>query len=159
MKKNILINLLTIAGIIVLGILMILLAKPNHSGGWEQASTYFIEEIWSKASGLTIIVFGLVILAIILINRKKPESAKPESLSRVFFVISFFILKVTLLLYAIMLIQYALGNNNILSPDFSFEDRSLDTISMVCITFIICFGIITLITWLISKRAGRKLSS
>jgi hypothetical protein len=155
MIKNNLVKLISTTALLLLGILMILLAKPHHSGGWERADTYFIEEIWSHASGLTIIVFGLVILTVILINRNKPERAKPGILSKVIFAISFFILKVTVLLYAIMIIQYLLGNNKILSPDYSFDDESLSTISMVCITFIFVFGIITLISWLVSRRVAK----
>ena len=155
MKKNNVINLLTIGCILLLGILMILLAKPQHSGSWERADTYFIEEIWSPASGLTIITFGLVLLINQLINRNKPERAKPKSPSKVFYAISFSILKVTTLLYSIMLIQYALGSNKIISVNYSYDDESIYTISMTCITFIFVFGIITLITWLISRRTAK----
>jgi|GEM_PF-5499177 hypothetical protein len=155
MKRNITYPLISIAAILVFGILMLFLANPGHSGGYEQASVYFIEEIWSRPAGVTFLVFGLVLLIILLVNRKKPLPEKPGSPSTLFYRISFFIFKITFLLYAIMLLQYVLTSFKILSSDYSYDDESMSNIHMVCIMFIIIFGIIALITGLVS-RAGRK---
>ncbi len=156
MKKNITVPLLTVGAIMLLGILMLLLAKPAHSGSVERATTYFVEEIWSHAAGITILVFGSVLLLVTLINRNKPESAKPASPGAVIYSISFFIFKITALLYVIMLAQFFLASYKILPADFSFGDEAMDMIHMVCILFLIVFGITALIFWLVSRKAGKN---
>lgn len=155
MKKNNIYLFLSIGVIILFGILMLLFAKTEPREGWHQASELFIEEIWSHSAGITILVFGLVLLMWAFISLNKPVSPKPVNASTVFFKISFFILKITVLLYAIMLLQYALGSYKVIPIDYSFNDESMSDIHMICITFIVCFGIMALITGLVSRKARK----
>ncbi len=155
MKKNIA-ELLIAIPLIVFGILMLLFASPGHSGGYERADTYFIEAIWSPPSGVTLITLGLVFLSVIIINRKKPARKSPDSLSVLFYRISFLILKITLLVYGILLLQYALGSFKVISMNYSYDDESMYTIHMVCIMFILIFGIMALINGLISRKKRKK---
>ena len=159
MKRNITVPILTIGVMMILGTLMLILAKPAHSGSAERATTYFVEEIWSHAAGITILVFGSILLLVTLINRSKPESPKPASPGAVIFGISFSIFKITVLLYAIMLAQYFLAGYKILPSDLSFGDESMDMIHMVCILFLIVFGITALISWLVTRKSAKKASA
>jgi hypothetical protein len=149
-------ELLIIIPLIVFGVLMLLFANPGHSGTWERADAYFIESIWSPPSGVTLITLGLVFSIVTWVNRKKPARKKPSSSSALFYSISFFILKITLLVYVILLLQYALGSFKIVSMNYSYNDESMYTIHMVCIMFIVIFGIIALITGLTSRKAKKK---
>jgi hypothetical protein len=158
MKKHIG-ELLLIIPLIVFGVLMLLFANPGHSGTWERADTYFIESIWSPSSGVTFITLGLVFSSATWVNRKKQAPKKPGSFSALFYSISFLILKITLLVYATLVVQYALGIYKFISMNYSYNDESMYTIHMVCIMFIVIFGIIALITGLISRKERKKVNA
>jgi hypothetical protein len=154
MKKNVPELLVTIP-LIVFGILMLLFAKPEIREGWHRADTYFLESIWSPEAGITFLVLGLVFLSLLLKNWNKPTPKKPSIPSAAFYKISFFIVKISSLVYAILLLQYALGSFKIISMNYSYDDESMSAIHMVCIMFIVIFGIIALITGLVSRSARK----
>jgi hypothetical protein len=152
-KKNLLINLLCfVLPLAVLGGWMIVVtSKPEHQE-IERGSVYFIKSIWGAPAGITLITLGGVILLISILkfSRKGPSKPKPVTPAQTFHSLSSTILWCSVIPYAIVLGQYYLADVGVLSKRFQFTN--MEDINLVFITFIFFFSILTLITWLVSRK-------
>jgi hypothetical protein len=152
-KNSLLINLLCfVTPMLVLGIWMILDTSKQEHQSIEKATVYFVKEIWGSAAGLTLLILGLITLLLSLFQykRKGPSKPKPVTLGQVIFSISSTILLCTTVVYAVILAQYFLADSGTIPKQFGFGDMGM--IGIVCITFMFCFGLSTLISWLATRK-------
>lgn len=153
-KKNekLLINLLCIvAPLLIIGIWMILApGKPEHQS-IERGSVYFLKEVWSLPSGITIAVFAVLLLIFVLIRRNNIPKVHPNTLSYLIYSLSAPILFIVVVIYAILILQSLLASAAVIPAHWAHA--RLDDIHLVCITFIVIFGIIVLISWLVKRRS------
>ena len=134
-KESLLISLLcVVVPLLGIGIWMMIDAnKPEHLAV-EKGSVYFVKEIWGFPAGLTIIVFGIVLLVLFLIQYRKTAKVKPNTLSYLIYSLAFPITLCCVVLYAIVILQNILVSFGAISSSFAYKDTS--TINMGFITFI-----------------------
>ncbi|MEI6853541.1 MAG: hypothetical protein WCL06_11885 [Bacteroidota bacterium] len=154
-KENLMINLLCIAApLLVVGIWMLIAPGPPEHQEIEKGSVYFLKEIWGEPAGITLIILSLIVAVLSIMSFRRVSKPKPKTLSYQIFSLSFAILIITAVVYGIVLLQSFLGSSGIIPSRFAYSN--LSEIHLGCITFLLVFGIIAVISWLFARPRKNK---
>lgn len=147
-------NLITVAALLIFGIWMLIDSGAQEHLSVENAGVYFIKEIWSSASGLTILFFDLILFITSVVRYKTALRAKPTDLSFWVYKLSASLLLYTIALFAIIKLQTFMANSGVIATHFGH--KAVSTINLIFITVIVVLVIAVAIFKLLSRAYAKK---